>query len=221
MAPLKYYYYPEGAPNRAALLTIRNLNLDAEVIFVDLRKGEHLAEKFVKLNPQRCMPLLDDDGFILWESRAISQYLVTTRAPGSPLYPTDPKKRATVDARLHLDCTLHAISRSFFYPIHSLGETKIPDPPKQRLYKLLGHLNDMMEGQKFVAGDEPTIADFSLLASFSTYYHAGANVRDLRNLMAWYRRCEALPGFQENEKEARAFGQMFKSKISVKDHWDE
>uniref|UniRef100_A0A6B2EAA1 glutathione transferase n=1 Tax=Phlebotomus kandelakii TaxID=1109342 RepID=A0A6B2EAA1_9DIPT len=221
MAPLKYYYYPEGAPNRAALLTIRNLNLKAEVILVDLRKKEHLTENFVKINPQRCMPLLDDDGFFLWESRAISQYLVTTRAPGSSLYPADPKKRAVVDARLFLDSTLHAVSRSFFYPIHSMGETKIPELPKQRLYQLLGYLDDMMEGKKFVAGDELTIADFSILASFSTYFHSGANVSGLKNLMAWYKRCESLPGFQENEEAAKDFGKMFKSKINVKETWEE
>ncbi|XP_059616623.1 uncharacterized protein LOC132261706 [Phlebotomus argentipes] len=221
MATLKYYYYPEGAPNRAALLTIRNLNLDAEVIFVDLRKKEHLTEKFVKMNPQRCMPLLDDNGFLLCESRAISQYLVTTRAPGSSLYPTDPKKRALVDARLYLDTTLHAVSRSFFFPIHSMGETKIPELPKQRLYQLLGYLNDMMEDKLFVAGDELTIADFSILASFSTYYHCGANVKNLKNLIAWYKRCESLPGFQENEDAAKDFGDMFKSKLNIKESWEE
>uniref|UniRef100_A0A1L8E535 glutathione transferase n=1 Tax=Nyssomyia neivai TaxID=330878 RepID=A0A1L8E535_9DIPT len=221
MAPLKYYCYPEGSPNRAPLLTIRNLNLEAEIIFVDIRKGEHLSEKFRKMNPQQCLPILDDNGFILWESRAISQYLVTTRAPGSSLYPTDPQKRAIVDARLNLDCTLHAVSRAFFYPIHSMGETTIPELPKQRLYKLLSCLNDMLEGKAFVAGDEPTIADFSLLTSFSSYYHAGANVKHLKNLMAWYKRCETLPGFQENENEAIAYGKLIKSKINIKDHWDE
>uniref|UniRef100_A0A1B0CWZ2 glutathione transferase n=1 Tax=Lutzomyia longipalpis TaxID=7200 RepID=A0A1B0CWZ2_LUTLO len=277
MAPLKLYHYPMSPPSRCALLTVRNVKVDAEVITVDLFKKDQLAPEFVKINPQHTVPTIDDNGFVLWESRAIATYLASTKAAGSSLYPNDPKKRAIVDARLYLDQALQIATGAIMYPIHaegatsipqdkkdkvykmlgdlntfmegnsyaagneltvadlallatistahypihSLGETKIPDPPKQRLYKLLGHLNDMMEGQKFVAGDEPTIADFSLLASFSTYYHAGANVRDLRNLMAWYRRCEALPGFQENEKEARAFGQMFKSKISVKDHWDE
>ncbi|XP_055713026.1 glutathione S-transferase 1-like [Phlebotomus papatasi] len=221
MAPIKYYYYPEGAPNRAALLTIRNLNLEAELIVVDLRKKEHLTEKFIKMNPQCCMPVLDDNGFILWESRAISQYLVTTRAPRSSLYPTDPKMRAVVDARLFLDTTLHAVSRSFFYPIHSLGEKQIPELPKQRLYQLLGYLDHIMEGQKYVAGDELTIADFSILASFSTYFHAGANVSSLKNLMSWYKRCESLVGFQENEDEAKAFGKMLKSKLGIKNTWDE
>ncbi|GAB0099738.1 glutathione S-transferase 1-1 [Sergentomyia squamirostris] len=223
MPLLKYYYYPEGAPNRAGLLTIRNLNLDAEVIVVDLRKKEHLTEKFKEMNPQCCMPVLDDDGFILWESRAVSAYLVSTRAPESTLYPKDPKKRATIDARLHLDCTLHAVSRSFFFPIHSMGVKEIPDLAKQRLYQLLGFLDDVMEGNKYVAGNELTIADFSILSSFSTYVHSGANVGHLKNLMAWYKRCETIPGFEENEREAIAFGKMFKGLLNIKTNgtWDD
>ena len=49
------------------------------------------------------MPVIDDDGYILWESRAIMQYLCNQYAPDSTLYPRDPEKRATVDRLLNFD----------------------------------------------------------------------------------------------------------------------
>lgn len=47
------------------------------------------------------MPTIDDDGFYLWESRAILTYLIESRAP--ELVPTSPKEKAILNQRLHYE----------------------------------------------------------------------------------------------------------------------
>lgn len=53
-----------------------------------------------QLNPQKEIPVLDDDGFLLSESIAIMQYLCDQYAPENPIYPKEPKQRALVNHRM-------------------------------------------------------------------------------------------------------------------------
>lgn len=62
-----------------------------------------MQESFLKLNPRHQVPVLTDGDFVITESFAIAQYLVDSRAPGSPLYPKDPKVRALINERLLFD----------------------------------------------------------------------------------------------------------------------
>lgn len=45
------------------------------------------------MNPQKEIPVLDDEGFFLGESNAILQYVCDKFKPGNTLYPQDPKTR--------------------------------------------------------------------------------------------------------------------------------
>ena len=67
--------------------------------------GDHKTEEFGKLNPQRKVPVVDDDGFVMSESHAIMAYLVDTKSPGGALYPSDPKARFIIDHRLRFEAT--------------------------------------------------------------------------------------------------------------------
>lgn len=104
---MKLYFAHFSPPARTALMTIRSLGLDVELKHVDFQQGDNKTDEYSKLNPLHQVPvLIDDDGFVLTESRAIAAYLVSSRRPDSSLYPTDPVKRAIVDQRLYYDATV-------------------------------------------------------------------------------------------------------------------
>lgn len=120
MAP-KLYTTDLSPPARSVLLTGAALGIHFEEIHVDLFKKEHRNPDFVKvrymyhylstfllfnlqLNPQHCLPtLVEDDGFVIWDSHAINGYLVNKYGKDDSLYPKNCKIRAIVDQRLHFD----------------------------------------------------------------------------------------------------------------------
>lgn len=60
----------------------------------------------LKIHPQQTVPTLKDGDLTIWDSHAISSYLINKYAKGSSLYPEDANKRAVVDQRLHFDTGL-------------------------------------------------------------------------------------------------------------------
>jgi len=92
---MKLYVLPPS-PRALKVIALKNhLGLECEMQVVDLGKDEHLTAEFAALNPNKKMPVLEDDGFVLWESNAILYYLAAKR-PASGLWPADPKRQADV-----------------------------------------------------------------------------------------------------------------------------
>jgi glutathione S-transferase len=86
-----------------------------------------------QLNPQRELPVIDDDGFLLSEHVTIMQYICDKFAPNSPLYPKDPQQRAIVNHRLVFNTTFfysavsaHIVGPMFFdYPQTEKGAMRL------------------------------------------------------------------------------------------------
>lgn len=43
--------------------------------------------------------------------------------------------------------------------------------------------------------------------------HVGADISSYKNLSAWYENCKALPGWEENNTGAKAFGDRVKGNL--------
>lgn len=63
------------------------------------------------MNPNGRIPLIEDDGLLLWESNAIVRYLAARYAPGTALYPENPAARASADK--WMDWTTSSVAELF------------------------------------------------------------------------------------------------------------
>ncbi|CAK1584275.1 unnamed protein product [Parnassius mnemosyne] len=217
MAPVKLYHFPLSAPSRGAYLAAKAIGLSIDIEIVDLFKKEQLKESFIKLNPQHCVPTLDDDGFILWESRAIACYLSDKYGKDDSLYPKDLKRRAVVNQRLYFDSSfLYVKIRAICYPILFQGVTEIAKVLKDDLNTTLGFLDKFLDNSKWVAGDNCTIADTSIYASLSSILAVGWDISTFPNIQRWLKECEQLPGYEESTEGAKLFGEAVRKNLKQK-----
>ncbi len=72
--------------------------------------------EFMALNPNAQVPVLVDDGFVLWESNAIMRYLA--EKTGSDLLPADRRERALVDQ--WLTWMVSELNPSWGYAVYAL-----------------------------------------------------------------------------------------------------
>ncbi len=81
-------------PNgRKISIALEELGLAYEVAAVDLQAEEQFEEGFLALNPNHKIPVLDDDGLVIWESGAILLHLGEHHDPESRILPSDPALR--------------------------------------------------------------------------------------------------------------------------------
>lgn len=122
MPNIKLYTAKLSPPGRSVELTAKALGLELDIVPINLLAQEHLTTAFRKLNPQHTIPVIDDNGTIVWDSHAINVYLVSKygKPEGDSLYPSDVVQRSKVNAALHFDSGV-LFARFRFYLVRLLG----------------------------------------------------------------------------------------------------
>jgi glutathione S-transferase len=91
---LKLYHAEPAANSLKALLSFKEKGLDFQSIYVDLHKFEQHDPKFVAINPEGQVPVLDHDGVIITHTTVIGEYLEDAFPDAPPLRPADAVGRA-------------------------------------------------------------------------------------------------------------------------------
>ncbi|XP_033155476.1 glutathione S-transferase 1-1-like [Drosophila mauritiana] len=215
MGKLTLYGIDGSPPVRSVLLTLRALNLDFDYKIVNLMEKEHLKPEFLKINPLHTVPALDDNGFYLSDSHAINSYLVSKYGRNDSLYPKDLKKRAIVDQRLHYDSSVvTSTGRAITFPLFWENKSEIPQARIDALEGVYKSLNLFLENGNYLAGDNLTIADFHVIASFTGFLvFLPVDATKYPDLAAWIKRIKELPYYEEaNGSRAAQIIEFIKSK---------
>ncbi|XP_073951121.1 glutathione S-transferase 1-like [Choristoneura fumiferana] len=162
---VKLYKNDVSPVARACMMACDLLNVQAEMIDVDVFKGEHLAPEFVKKNPLHAVPVLEDGDLVLHDSHAILMYLAEKYDKNGSLYPKDMKQRALVNQKLFFSISfVYMRLRDITGPLIFEGEK-----PSEKRFKAIdetyGFLEEFLSRTKYLAGDSMTIADISAFAS--------------------------------------------------------
>ena len=68
---MRLYGHPLSSCTRKVLVALAEKGEGAELVPIDLFRGEHKAPPHLARHPFGVVPVLDDDGWVLFESRAI------------------------------------------------------------------------------------------------------------------------------------------------------
>jgi glutathione S-transferase len=194
---LKLHVFPLSPRAFKVLLVAHHLGIDYESCFLDLTKGAQRAPEYTALNPNQRMPLLDDDGYVLWESNAIVEYLAS-KVDG--WLPRDAQGRLALTKWLYWDsnhwdpaCAIFVFER-VVKPHFGLGETSEREIARgAALFKrLAGVLNGELEKHRYVMDDSLSIADLALASPFCVGEHARFPLEEYRAIQRWQADIKAL-----------------------------
>ncbi|KAG5734656.1 Glutathione S-transferase [Termitomyces sp. T112] len=138
-----------------------------EFVQVDVGHGEHKSPAYMEKQPFGQVPYLDDDGFILYESRAICRYLEDKFSiKGPKLIPTDPKNKAIFEQAASVEFSnfdpyaSKAVAEKIFKPYRGLTPDQVVfDNLIVELGKRLDVYDVILSKQKYTAGDEFSVVD--------------------------------------------------------------
>ena len=191
--------FPDSAPTRKVLWMIHELKLEHKFVFVDLLAGEHLEPEFLRVNPNARVPAIEDEGFALWESNAILEYLAEKHRA---LMPADFRERARVRQWLswqaaHLFMPLESAFLCKFLP--ALGvpyDTKNFQRYADEAIPLLKVLETTLADRSYLVGETFTIADIAVGITASLTRPAGIDTSALPHLDRWIGLLEERPAYQ-------------------------
>lgn len=186
---------------RRVALVCKELGIEYKIDLVDLFTGENKKKEYLEKQPFGQIPVMNDDGYELFESRAICRYLATKAK--SPLLPTELKANGKFE-------TAASIEYSNFDPIAvAIAVEKIfkpmsggvPDEARaeeewKSLKSKLEAYEVILGKQKFLAGEEVTLADLFHLPYGYTLVSAGYPLFETPNLKRWWTAISTRPSWQ-------------------------
>jgi glutathione S-transferase len=155
MAITLYHDVPSSNCDRVKI-ALAEKGLAWEGVTVSLARKEQKSAEHLKRNPYGKIPVIDDDGKILFESCIINEYL-DEKYPNPPLMPKDPYVRGR--GRILVDYALNYLHEPYWalrgemLKKESERNSAVIDEKRQTLRNLLRYLEEALGDKPYFLGD--------------------------------------------------------------------
>jgi len=174
------------------------LSYDHIPVPVSGEKGDAL----LAINPDGTIPTVDDDGFIVTQSFAITMYLA--RKYGGDLASQSNQEEADILRwSFWAACDVESTIIDLIYATGMLPDD-VADPERLAddtlaLQQPLASLNRALENRDYVVADRFTIGDLNAASIVSWLTVTGFDFEHLENIRNWLDRCAARPKFPNRD----------------------
>ena len=183
------------APNpRRVRIFMEEKGIEMPVQEISIMEGEHKQEEYKKISPSSKVPALElDDGTIITESMAICRYLELLH-PEPALFGSSKVEQAKIEMesrRIELELML-PIASAFRHTHPAAAALENPQieeygiAQRENAINRLNLLDEELGEQKFIAGDDYSVADITALCAIDFGGLAQIEVHSsLVNLSRW------------------------------------
>ncbi len=191
---IRFHYSLAPNPMKVALL-LEELGLEYEPVPVDSRKGEQHEAAFTALNPNAKLPVIEDEGTVVFDSNAILLFLAD-RAGRFSHGVADARRGEMLSWLMFVATGIGPYSGQCVHFRHFAPEPK-EYAVGRYLFEARRHwriADDRLGGQRYLAGDEYTIADMALWGwSRALGFVLGEEAKELANVQRLVGEIEARP----------------------------
>jgi len=201
---MKIYGHPWSTNTRKVLLVLAEKAEEAELSLVMLPSGEHKLPAHVARHPFAKVPVLEDEGFILYEAAAINRYL-ERKFPTPALVPSDPRGAALTDQWISaVDCYfaphVGSVIVETLFRRYLGGEVDraAVESGREKMQAALDIADYTLRSSAYLAGEAFTLADIQFMPYIEYLEEIAEDVLTKRpSLRAWWERSSSRPSWQK------------------------
>ena len=157
--------------------------------------------EYVAMNPNSLVPVIDDEGFVLYESNAIVRYLAARHSKGS-LWPEDLRKRADADRWMDWQTnTYQPAMRDVFWQLVRTPADKrdaaVVETSRKECERLTAILDAHLAGSRYITAHGFTAADIVLGCAAHRWLNLPLAREPRPHLERWYAELKSRPGSRQ------------------------
>jgi len=205
---MKLYDLPGPPSPRRVRIFLAEKGIDIEIVPVNIREGAHFKPDYAHVNSRLTIPALElDSGLVLNESEAIQRYL-EEKFPAVPLFGGTIEERALVNNWLRIIdidgyCAVvdtlrngspRFENRALTGPRNMAQIPALAERGESRIGYFFEDLDQQLEGQAYIAGDNFTVADINALVAIDFAGMAKCEIpAERQNVLRWHKDVSARP----------------------------